>query len=189
MLTPYLYDLKLAEHSFARRVPSEAAASLSIAYMSKFTSCLFPNQFVCWVSDKYHMLASLFSDIFLSPSWKLWRHLSDSHLLGPFLSLFFISRLSESSNEFHLSLEYWTITVTSPILEFSCIYSTHSSRKSHLFRYRWKSNLGARFSLCHLRKSFLLREESLLSPDWLAAKTATDCHLLFSHSPCFLRKC
>lgn len=83
----------------------------------------------------------------------------------------------------------WTITVTSPILEFSCIYSTHSSRKSHLFRYRWKSNLGARFSLCHLRKSFLLREESLLLPDWLAAKTATDCHLLFSHSPCFLRKC
>lgn len=53
-----------------------------------------------------------------------------------------------------------------------------------------KSNLGAGCSLFHLRTSFfLLWEEGLLFLDLLAAKTAANCHLLFSYSPCFFRMC
>lgn len=64
-----------------------------------------------------------------------------------------------------VNLEFLTLTVTSPILEFNSIYSTHSSEKSLIFRWRWKSNKGAQFSLCHLRTLILPRELGLLFLD------------------------
>lgn len=122
-----------------------------------------------------------------SHSCKLWQHLSESHLLRPFL-LLSISRLSQSPDVFDLSLGFWSLTY-SGIQFYIYIDSTHSSEKGSLFRSRWMSNLGAPFSFCCVIASFLLLQEVLLFPDLWATKIATNCHFLSSCSPCFFSIC
>lgn len=57
------------------------------------------------------------------PSGKLWQSLSDSHLLGPLLLLSISYQQTLSPPDvFHLSLEFWAFTVTSPLLEFSSVF-------------------------------------------------------------------
>lgn len=130
----------------------------------KFTGHLFPNHFACWLSDEYPMLCHCFlissspplencGNTFLIPiSW----HLPYSSFLSADFQSPQMSFCEPGIFDSYCYLTY---------LEFNSIYSTHSSEKSLIFRWRWKSNIGAQFSLCHLRTWVLLRELGLLFLD------------------------
>lgn len=60
---------------------------------------------------------------------------------------------------------FWLVLLPHPFWNSNSIYSAHYSEKSLLFRWRWKSNIGAPFSLCHLRTLVLLRKLGLLFLD------------------------
>lgn len=103
-----------------------------------------------WISHA----VSLFSDIFLSPSWKPWQYFFDF----PSRSIFLIplSYHQTFRDPKCLSFEPGIFDSYCYLNKFNSIYSTHSSEKSLLFKWRWKSNLGSQFSLCHLRTLVLL---------------------------------